>query len=132
MACTYFRVLFLACDGRRRGDPNDGWWLPVVDLAWRACNHRQGTSLVFINLSPEGVVRYLRNAPSGRDWVFMVTCRIAERHGYNLQRTQLSRFEHETFYSLICDCLCSTCLRSRGDSVKNSPVGTLWPIAYCA
>ena len=23
-----------------------GWWLPVVDLAWRACNHRQGTSLV--------------------------------------------------------------------------------------
>ena len=22
MACTYFRVLFLACDGRRRGDPN--------------------------------------------------------------------------------------------------------------
>ena len=23
MACTYFRVLFLACDGRRRGDPND-------------------------------------------------------------------------------------------------------------
>ena len=22
-----------------------GWWLPVVDLAWRACNHRQGTSL---------------------------------------------------------------------------------------
>ena len=25
-----------------------GWWLPVVDLAWRACNHRQGTSLVFL------------------------------------------------------------------------------------
>ena len=23
MACTYFRVLFLACDGRRRGDPNE-------------------------------------------------------------------------------------------------------------
>ena len=22
MACTYFRVLFLACDGRKRGDPN--------------------------------------------------------------------------------------------------------------
>ena len=41
------------------------------------------------------------------------------------------------FYSLICDCLsfivfCSTCLRSRRDSVKNSPVGTLWPIAYGA
>ena len=23
MACIYFRVLFLACDGRRRGDPNE-------------------------------------------------------------------------------------------------------------
>ena len=23
MACTYFRVLFQACDGRRRGDPNN-------------------------------------------------------------------------------------------------------------
>ena len=23
MACTFFRVLLLACDGKRRGDPND-------------------------------------------------------------------------------------------------------------
>ena len=29
MVCTYFRVLFLACDGRRRGDPNESKWCKI-------------------------------------------------------------------------------------------------------
>ena len=35
MACTYFRVLFLACDGRRRGDPNDLWRWKLFFPPWK-------------------------------------------------------------------------------------------------
>ena len=35
MACTYFRVLFLACDGRRQGDPNGFFQSDTVDGPWK-------------------------------------------------------------------------------------------------
>ena len=50
MACTYFRVLFLACDGRRRGDPNEvnsngGSAIPISD--WLSPKNQRG----ILNLS---------------------------------------------------------------------------------
>ena len=39
MAWTYFRVLFLACDGRRRGDPNESLYRHIKWFNWRLRFH---------------------------------------------------------------------------------------------
>ena len=54
MACTYFRVLFLACDGRRRGDPNED----------NVCPYLNGTSIYHFILVPKNFANcYGDNTP---------------------------------------------------------------------
>ena len=48
MACTYFRVLFPACDGRRRGDPNDTHVRVVDKVLTFDCYHPECSKTVFI------------------------------------------------------------------------------------
>ena len=70
MACTYFRVLFLACDGRRRGDPNvqSGDYCAIyrvlenhsLDANWRDVTHDLQSivmKLCYVKLSEAEVIQ---------------------------------------------------------------------------